>query len=123
MQGARFNLEVILYQLLAFEVKECKRAEAFLLESLKNSTGSLSIFPAELLGLFFISAPQGNQVVLILLCRSEQPPSLDKTDKTCSSFPSSSLELTLLLAKNPEPPLASALLSVCFMNTQELAPF
>ena len=88
MQGARFNLELILYQLLAFEVKECKRAEAFLLESLKNSTGSLSIFPAELLGLFFISAPQGKQVVLILLCRSEQPPSLDKTDKTCSSFPS-----------------------------------
>lgn len=58
-----------------------------------------------------------------MLCRSEQPPSLNKTDKTCSSFPSSSLELTLLLVQNPEPPLASALLSMCFMNAQELAPF
>lgn len=74
MQGARFDLEVILYQLLAFEVKECKRAEAFLLESLKDSTGSLSIFLAELLGLFFIFEPQGKQVGLILLSWSEQPP-------------------------------------------------
>ena len=99
MQGARFDLKVILYQLLAFEVKECKRAEAFLLESLKDNLGSLSIFLAELLGLFFISEPQGKQVGLILLCWSQQPPSLDKTNKTCSSFPSSSLKLPCCLLK------------------------
>lgn len=85
--------------------------------------GFPSIFLAELLGLFFISTPPRKAGRPHMLCRSEQPPSLDKTDKTCSSFPSSSLELTLLLFKNPEPPLVSALLSVCFMNAQELAPF